>query len=89
MAGTINQTVGSAGYSAHESIEVMLRYGGIVRSSNNQRWHSYLIQPRPAVKRNEPSDRATHGRSAIGGQYGLQPFGLLPCKSYRAGRLRF
>jgi hypothetical protein len=89
VAGTINQTAESAGYSAHESIEVMLRYAGIVRSSDNQRWHCYLFQPRPAVKRDEPSDRATHGWGAIGGQYGLPPFGLLPGKSYHPGRLRF
>ena len=43
MAGTINQSADSAGYSAHESIEVMSRDSVIVRSSDNQRGRSYLF----------------------------------------------
>jgi len=41
MAGTINQPAGSAAYSVHESIEVILRYRGITVSSDNQLRHSY------------------------------------------------
>src|SRR5262245_6681552 len=54
MAATINQSTDSAGYSAHESVEVMSRDSAIVRSSDHQRGRSDLFQPRPAVERNEP-----------------------------------
>jgi hypothetical protein len=89
VVGTINQSADSAGYCAHQSIEVTSRDSAVVRASDNQRGRSYLFEPRPAVECNDPSDRAAHGGGAIGGQYGLHPFGLFSGKSYRASRLRF
>jgi hypothetical protein len=89
VAGSINQTADSSRDSAYEGIEVVLGYAEIVRSTDNQRRYFELLQPGPAVKRKEPSDRATHGWSAIGGQYGLHPLGLRLGKSYRSIRLGF
>jgi hypothetical protein len=78
MAGTINQAADSAGYPAHQHFEVMSGDAGIVCPSNDQCRCFDLVQPGAAIEGDEPSHGATHGRGAIGRQYGLHPFGLLP-----------
>lgn len=77
VAGSINQTADGARYATRERVEVVSGYSLIMRSSDNQRRHGYLFQPRPAVKCNEPPDCTTHGWRAIGGQERLQPSSLL------------
>jgi hypothetical protein len=67
MAGAINQSAGSGGYSAYESIEVVSRNSVIMGSSDNQCGCGYLFKPRPAVERHDSPDRATHRWGAIGG----------------------
>src|SRR5690349_10251597 len=81
VAGPINQTTNSAGYSGHKHIEVMSGDADVIRSSYDQRRRADLVQPRAAVERDEPSGRTAHGRGIIGGHEGLRPFGLLLCKS--------
>src|SRR5262245_58690387 len=56
VAGFINQTADGARYATRERVEVVSGYGLIMRSSDDQRRHGYLLQPRPAVKCNEPPD---------------------------------
>ena len=67
VIGPIDETSGSAGDSAYEHIEMVLRRGDVIGAAHNQGGRFDLIEPGTTVEGEQAFKRAAHGRRAIGG----------------------